>query len=197
MVWRAREIKAESEICANCSMSDIITMYFQTCCHRFQDSEAFQWHQWLYSTDTCVEIIREPNHAFQFHLCRAILCGQRAIWLMCKKVLSFKHWLSQQVTAAAAHVLWSPGALIWRSTGSVMIAVPDRPRATRHPVTSVKTSIVSAASTKIKVVTELWFLNHKEFWPFSNLCCFYCFVSFIFLNSVMSFWPMFYLIWQF
>lgn len=186
MVWRAREIKAESEICETRSMSDIITMYFQTCCHHFQDSEAFQWHQWLYSTDTCVEIIREPNHAFQFHLCRAILCGQRAIWLMCKKVLSFKHELSQQVTAAAAHVLWSPGALIWRSTGSVMIAVPDRPRATRHPVTSVKTSIVSAASTKIKVVTELWFtLVFKSqgiltFFFFLNPCCFYCFVSYFF-----------------
>ena len=30
------------------------------------------------------------------------------------------------------------GALIWRGTGSVMIAVPDRPRAKRQPVTSAQ-----------------------------------------------------------
>lgn len=60
---------------------------------------------------------------------------------MCKKYypLSMSYhsrWLQQwRQQPVCCEVV---GALIWRGTGSVMIAVPDRPRAKRQPVTSAQ-----------------------------------------------------------
>lgn len=73
---------------------------------------------------------RELNHAIQFDLGCAILRGQRAIWLMCKRYYPL---------STSYHSL---GALIWRGTGSVLTDVTDRP----------------SRETNVSILTKLWVL---------------------------------------
>lgn len=109
----------------------------ETCGGCSHDSDGYQHDRWLYITHVGEwRLSANQTVHFNFHLGRAILRGQRAIWLACKKYYPLS--TSYHSSAGEQRPVWNPGSSYQANHWLSNDRCPGRegPGARRHPATS-------------------------------------------------------------